>query len=67
MHWHEKKPRVKKPTGYTKAKLAAWGVPWPPPRGWKRKLVAAGVIPEGPDVPVEHAPYDPFAAIWVTP
>lgn len=70
MHWPKDPNRVKptsKPTGYTKAKLAAWGVPWPPPRGWKRKLIAAGVIQEGPDVPVIDAPYDPFAAIWVTP
>ena len=21
--------------GWTKAQLAEWGVPWPPPRGWK--------------------------------
>lgn len=26
--------------GYTKAQLAEWGVPWPPPKGWKRNLVA---------------------------
>lgn len=25
--------------GYTKAQLAAWGIPWPPPTGWKDKLV----------------------------
>lgn len=25
----------------TKAQLAEWGVPWPPPRGWKRRLLAA--------------------------
>lgn len=24
--------------GYTKAQLAEWGVPWPPPKGWKRRL-----------------------------
>lgn len=24
--------------GFTKKQLAAWGVPWPPPKGWKRKL-----------------------------
>jgi hypothetical protein len=24
--------------GWTKAKLAEWGVPWPPPRGWRKKL-----------------------------
>jgi hypothetical protein len=24
--------------GWTKAQLAKWGVPWPPPKGWKAKL-----------------------------
>lgn len=24
--------------GWTKAQLAAWGVPWPPPKGWRRRL-----------------------------
>jgi hypothetical protein len=24
--------------GWTKAQLAAWGVPWPPPTGWKERL-----------------------------
>lgn len=23
----------------TRAQLAAWGVPWPPPKGWRRKLL----------------------------
>jgi hypothetical protein len=25
--------------GWTKAQLAAWGVPWPPPKGWQDRLV----------------------------
>jgi hypothetical protein len=25
--------------GWTKRQLEAWGVPWPPTRGWKRKLI----------------------------
>jgi hypothetical protein len=25
--------------GYSRATLAKWGVPWPPPKGWKRKLI----------------------------
>jgi hypothetical protein len=25
--------------GWTKAQLERWGVPWPPPRGWRRYLV----------------------------
>lgn len=24
--------------GWTKAQLAAWGVPWPPPKGWRHEL-----------------------------
>jgi guanosine-3',5'-bis(diphosphate) 3'-pyrophosphohydrolase len=26
--------------GFTKAQLAAWGVPWPPPKGWRKSLEA---------------------------
>jgi hypothetical protein len=26
--------------GYTKAQLAEWGIEWPPPKGWKEKLLA---------------------------
>lgn len=33
-----------KPGGFTRAQLAKWGVPWPPPRGWKRKLIAGEAI-----------------------
>ena len=29
--------------GYSRAQLAAWGVPWPPPKGWKEALVERGV------------------------
>jgi len=25
--------------GWTEATLAAWGVPWPPPKGWQRRLL----------------------------
>jgi hypothetical protein len=25
--------------GYTKEQLAKWGVPWPPPKGWKEALL----------------------------
>jgi hypothetical protein len=24
--------------GWTRAQLAAWGVPWPPPKGWRKEL-----------------------------
>jgi hypothetical protein len=26
--------------GWTRDQLAAWGIPWPPPQGWREKLVA---------------------------
>nr|BEK71108.1 hypothetical protein KPHV_83350 [Kitasatospora purpeofusca] len=26
--------------GWSRGQLAAWGVPWPPPKGWKRQLTA---------------------------
>lgn len=26
--------------GWTRAQLAEWGVPWPPPKGWKHRLEA---------------------------
>lgn len=29
--------------GWTRDQLAKWGVPWPPPAGWKRELVAQQV------------------------
>ena len=32
----EKSPRG----GWTKATLAAHGIPWPPPKGWRRRLGA---------------------------
>ena len=25
--------------GFTRATLAAWGVPWPPPKGWQKALM----------------------------
>jgi hypothetical protein len=29
--------------GWTRETLARWGVPWPPPKGWRRALVARDV------------------------
>jgi hypothetical protein len=26
--------------GWTRAQLAEWGVSWPPPKGWRRRLLA---------------------------
>ncbi|MFD5505387.1 hypothetical protein ACFWJS_37860 [Streptomyces sp. NPDC127061] len=34
--------------GWTRKQLAEWGVPWPPPRGWRKHLEARW---EGKDVP----------------
>jgi hypothetical protein len=28
--------------GFTKKVLKAWGIPWPPPQGWKKRLVKYG-------------------------
>ena len=31
--------------GFTRKQLAAWGVGWPPPRGWRKALVQGRPIP----------------------
>jgi ribonuclease HI len=49
--------------GYTKAQLAEWGVPWPPPKGWRKALIeqarrtpgAPAAQPETPTTPVPSA------------
>lgn len=28
--------------GWTRETLAGWGVPWPPPKGWKKALMSGG-------------------------
>ena len=30
--------------GWTRDQLAAWGVPWPPPKGWRKALVDRAVL-----------------------
>jgi hypothetical protein len=30
--------------GYSRAALARFGVPWPPPRGWKQALIKGQAI-----------------------
>ena len=32
--------------GFTKATLAKWGVPWPPPKGWRKRLLRQGYVPK---------------------
>lgn len=29
--------------GWTRATLAGWGVSWPPPKGWRKALIAQGI------------------------
>ncbi len=31
--------------GWTRETLRQWGVPWPPPKGWKRALLNSEMIP----------------------
>jgi hypothetical protein len=37
--------------GWTRTQLAEWGVPWPPPKGWRRRLAAG--LPIDPPPPPE--------------
>ena len=30
--------------GFTRAQLEEWGVPWPPPKGWKEALIAGDPV-----------------------
>ncbi len=32
--------------GFTRATLAAWGVPWPPVKGWRKALIEGRPIPK---------------------
>jgi hypothetical protein len=32
--------------GWTAEQLAAWGVPWPPPTGWRKALERGERIPD---------------------
>lgn len=40
--------------GWTQETLAAWGVPWPPPKGWLRGLTNGSDIPKGATHPIER-------------
>lgn len=43
----------------TKAQLAEWGIPWPPPRGWRKGLLAAAEPAGDADTGrVRDAPYE---------
>jgi hypothetical protein len=42
--------------GWTRKQLAEWGVPWPPPKGWKNAPVKGGnAVPPSPiDINIEE-------------
>lgn len=42
--------------GWTRQQLAAWGVGWPPPKGWRKALVESGV-PESAEPGGEAPPF----------
>lgn len=53
--------------GWSRDQLAAWGIPWPPPKGWRRALIAKARgsykepdMPDGTD-PIRRA--SPFRAV----
>lgn len=42
--------------GWTKAQLAEWGVPWPPPPGWRVSLILHGIPYKIPSVDCDDNP-----------
>lgn len=41
--------------GWTRETLAQWGVPWPPPKGWRKALTAKPARPDAqPTIPTEQ-------------
>lgn len=45
--------------GFTKKQLAEWGVPWPPPKGWKEALLAGMTMKEAGLQHLEPSPIRP--------
>jgi len=45
--------------GFSKAQLAKWGVPWPPPKGWKETLLAGQTMVEAGLRSSESSPIRP--------
>lgn len=44
MPTHEEIEAAKTPKGgWTKAQLAAWGVSWPPEKGWRQRVTTGGL------------------------
>ena len=48
--------------GWTKATLASWGVPWPPPKGWMHDLIELDTFPVW--AAVAPAPADGLTHFW---
>lgn len=48
--------------GFTAKTLAEWGVPWPPPSGWRKTIVAHGIpydaTKNGEDEVAGHEPHE---------
>ncbi len=42
--------------GWTRESLARWGVPWPPPKGWKKALIEGRPISGKADEASPHRP-----------
>ena len=49
--------------GWSRKTLAEWGVPWPPPKGWRRKLL--GKTPREPQTPKPKWK-DTVGPMWTT-
>lgn len=41
--------------GYTRKTLAGWGVPWPPPKGWRKRLLNGECTTPAPTPPTQPA------------
>jgi hypothetical protein len=47
--WAEIEAKTTPAQSFTRAQLAEWGVPWPPPHGWRAKITKPESVPE-PDL-----------------
>lgn len=45
--------------GWTRETLAGWGVSWPPPKGWRDKLIAGEALPAPDRDTIEPSPIRP--------
>lgn len=45
--------------GWTRETLAGWGVSWPPPKGWREKLIAGEELPVPDRNTIEPSPIRP--------